>query len=87
MLRHKKPRRPMPDATRGYSTRSLGTCGYCDKPRDMSAAEARCGFVSNHVRPRPCSHGPGCPLPWSVHDWSYEADYEARANPSESTDA
>ena len=20
-----------------------------------------------------CSHGPGCQLPWSLHDWSYEA--------------
>lgn len=23
---------------------------------------------------RPCSHGEGCELPWSVHDWSYEAE-------------
>lgn len=23
-----------------------------------------------------CSHGPGCSLPWSVHDWSYEVIHE-----------
>ena len=23
-----------------------------------------------------CSHGPDCTIPWSMHDWSYEAAVE-----------
>lgn len=27
---------------------------------------------------RACSHGAECELPWSLHDWSYEAEVEGR---------
>lgn len=30
---------------------------------------------------RDCSHGPGCTLPWSVHDWSFEDEWVRAGRP------
>ncbi len=57
-----------------------GTCDYGLHHRSIPRVHTRrVGCVNwQPVTERPCSHGEGCKLPWSVHDWSYEAEIEGR---------